>query len=212
MELTVRECEKAIGEKAEKWKGRCYEIACAIDDAGLTPGAIPRYGHWHGPVNPDGYFGNYTHIPPRHGWLELEDGSVLDPTKWVFLDCKPHIFVADPDTPEHDHYDIGGELLMTQLERDVPPSLEELQERGDDSMTQMAIEWPEEVKPLLRRLYGSDEGLFKGFVFHLANRGPKFLGDAAKPIYEALVGARKGAWIPIDYRQAVLGSSRQEFA
>ncbi len=93
---TLAECEKALGEKAETWVARCYEISCAIVRAGLVKGQAV-YGHWVGRVSRKSHFANRRHLPfIPHGWLLLEDGRVLDPTRWVFEAVAPYLYVGEP--------------------------------------------------------------------------------------------------------------------
>ncbi len=91
--ITVEQCEAAIGIPAKEWPGRCYEIACAILDAGLVEGR-PVYGHWLGRVDRNApVFGERAgQAFQRHGWIETEDGEVIDPTRWVFENARPYIF------------------------------------------------------------------------------------------------------------------------
>lgn len=93
---TLAECEKAIGEKAQAWVARCYEISCAIVKAGLVDGDAV-YGHWIGPVSPKSHFARARGLPfVPHGWILLKDGRVLDPTRWVFENVEPYLYVGAP--------------------------------------------------------------------------------------------------------------------
>lgn len=91
-------CEFVIGETADKWAGRCYEISCKFVDAGLVPGGVAVYGHWLGPVHPNSHFGKLpTSRAPfvRHGWIYVEKSdTVVDPTRWTFDARPPSIFVG----------------------------------------------------------------------------------------------------------------------
>lgn len=209
---TLKQCEEALGEPAEKWKGRCFEIACRINDAGLTPGAKPRYGHYWGECHPDGYFGTPT-LPPRHGWLELPEGVIFDPTRWVFENVDPYLALVFPDGLErHRAYDVGGERLMSRFDRDIPPSDEELKARGDMWFKEHPeYVFPESTWPLLDAVLGRHENLRRGHLNYLANRGPEFLGEHAEAIYKVFVEKGKQAWIPLDYRHAVLGTGYESF-
>lgn len=97
---TLQQCEKAVGEPATQWVARCYEIACAIVDAGLVKGGEAVYGHWLGPVAPRSHFADRrgTGFIP-HGWIWVEDeGMVVDPTRWVFEARTPYLFYeVQPD-------------------------------------------------------------------------------------------------------------------
>ncbi len=96
---TLAECEEAIGEQAEAWVARCYEISCAIVAAGLVDGEAV-YGHWLGKVAPGSHFADRKKLPfIPHGWILLKDGRVLDPTRWVFENVKPYLYVGqEPDS------------------------------------------------------------------------------------------------------------------
>lgn len=88
---TLEECEKVCGP-ARCWKGRCHEISVWINTA-LALGWFERYGVYSGEVKK----GYYTpgRIGYQHGWLELPDGRVFDPTRWVFEAVKPYLYVSE---------------------------------------------------------------------------------------------------------------------
>ena len=94
-DLSVSAVEAAIGIPAEKWKGRCYAIACAIVEFNLVEGTAV-YGHWTGPIAATSLFANRRDLGfCHHGWIILKDGRVLDPTRWVFESVDPYIFVGE---------------------------------------------------------------------------------------------------------------------
>lgn len=96
---TLAECEKAIGERAQAWVARCYEVSCAIVSAKLVDG-VAVYGHWLGDVAPGSHFANRARalfVP--HGWILLDDSRVLDPTRWVFENVEPYLYVGEPPDP-----------------------------------------------------------------------------------------------------------------
>lgn len=97
---TLEECERALGEKAKAWVARCYEISYRIVAAGLVDGEAV-YGHWTGDLAPGSYFARLKRGIPfvPHGWIQLKDGRVLDPTRWVFEDVAPYLYVGEP--PDH---------------------------------------------------------------------------------------------------------------
>lgn len=97
---TLKECEKAIGEPASTWVGRCYEIACKIVDAGLVSrkhglDGVAVYGHWLGPISPRSHFADRVRVGfVQHGWIYVEGhGIVIDPTRWVFEAKRPYLYV-----------------------------------------------------------------------------------------------------------------------
>src|SRR5262245_4545237 len=106
-ELTLGLLEEEVGEPAEDWEARCYEIACHAANI-IGPEATAVYGHWLGPVSREGYWAQragHPFIP--HGWVLLRDGRVLDPTRWSFEAVQPYLFLSVPG-PE---YDEGGNKM-----------------------------------------------------------------------------------------------------
>ena len=97
---TLAECEKALGETASAWVARCYEISCRIVAAGLVEGEAV-YGHWTGDVATGSHFADRGKRLPfvQHGWILLKDGRVLDPTRWVFENVAPYLYIGEePDS------------------------------------------------------------------------------------------------------------------
>jgi hypothetical protein len=86
---------RAINVDLAHWPGNCHGIATLIREADLVPGKA-EYGWYFGPVNEGSHFygGSY---PYRHGWIKLHDGRIYDPTRWVFENVDPYIYVAEPN-------------------------------------------------------------------------------------------------------------------
>jgi hypothetical protein len=98
--LTIAEVERAIGLKTSEWHGNCYSIACSILRAGLVEGR-PAYGHYLGPVASTGYWASRRGSKfQRHGWIVLNDGRILDPTRWSFEDKKPYLAIVEENGVE----------------------------------------------------------------------------------------------------------------
>lgn len=79
---TLAACERTLGEKAETWKGRCFEIASRLVREGLVSGHAV-YGHWRGDVAKGSMFYGNTCGFVQHGWVVLADGRIFDPTRWA---------------------------------------------------------------------------------------------------------------------------------
>ena len=101
----VSELETTIGIPAKEWAGRCTEVADKLQKSGLelAKETTAHYGHWTGPIHSKSRFANrpVTH----HGWLQKGE-TVIDPTRWVFENNEPYIYVG-----KNDHYDDGGQEL-----------------------------------------------------------------------------------------------------
>jgi hypothetical protein len=79
----------------ENWKGNCFAVATLIAESGLIQNATAVYGHWLGKA---GSYFSHKGLAGfiQHGWVLLEDGRILDPTRWVFEDVEPYIFIGRP--------------------------------------------------------------------------------------------------------------------
>lgn len=112
--ITVKDVAKAIKIPAKQWVNRCHEIASAIVDEGLVKGRAV-YGLYLGPVDDDSFF-NSEAPGHRHGWVKLKGGRVLDPTRWVFENLPPYIYVG----PRSREYDEGMQGLRNALRAPCP--------------------------------------------------------------------------------------------
>lgn len=114
--ITIEQLEKEAGDPAEKWAGRCYEIACAaarlMNRQGCR-GAVPIYGHYQGEVHPSSMFHGRPIQP--HGWVLMKNGDVVDPTRWAFEGREPYIYNGPNDI-----YDEGGNALRMLVMGEPP--------------------------------------------------------------------------------------------
>ena len=215
----LEECEKALGEKAEAWVARCYEISCRIVAAGLVKG-VAVYGHWLGPVHPKSHFAGKPRPFVQHGWILTDDGEVLDPTRWVFEAAKPYLYVGtEPDdwsvTPcrdcglldeEHDDdgppdhcgnyrpelwpYDEGGNQWREAMQVTKPPPVPK---KGEE---RNAFKVSPDVAIFVAGLLGEGDGskLTTAQIFWLANLPYTTFakacgGRAVREVYEAICDA-----------------------
>ena len=101
-----------IAVPLERWPGNCHGVATEILNLLPVRGMRLARGHWHGPVHGDSVF---SAGPSQHTWLELEDGRILDPTRWAFTNPhKPRIYLGLCD-----HYDEFG----AQLDAGMSPTI-----------------------------------------------------------------------------------------
>jgi hypothetical protein len=201
---SLAEAEKAVGSAAAKWKGRCYEVSCKLVEAGLVEG-VPVYGHYLGYVGPESFFGTRAGMPfVRRGWVLLPDGRVFDPTRWVFEDEEPYLYVG----VNVGEYDEGGNTRLRATKTPVPP-----------------IDYKERVYALPKHLSAKA----KTFVFGLLGYGPlgvemmcfshvhwlahvphDELAPHAAEIYGAIEAVGQRASVPLDnWRRAVRETPRR---
>lgn len=95
--ITIKEAERAIGEPATAWGGRCFEIASRLVKASTVKGTAV-FGHWTGPVHPRSRFASRGAGFVQHGWIVTDDdsGAVIDPTRWAFEAKDPYIYSGEP--------------------------------------------------------------------------------------------------------------------
>lgn len=96
-ELTAEEAAKRIQWPLSKWPGNCYTIASMLVDHKVIKGTAV-YGHWLGSVARGSMFFGKPII--QHGWILQEDGTVVDPTRFVFENAKPYIWTGREDEQE----------------------------------------------------------------------------------------------------------------
>lgn len=181
------------------WHGQCYAAACELEN--YLEGHA-RYGAWWGPVGKVArlFFtvvelGNGEQFT-RHGWFELPDGLICDPTRWAFEDLEPYIYVGP-----NDYYDLGANHLKELVRNPAPlfsPAEKPVAVGFGTELWRWIIEVSgvEHAQPTLP------------LVFWLVNLPLSILGERAALIYRALREAGYEALIPIDNREFVLGQAR----
>jgi hypothetical protein len=201
----VTEIVAAIDWPAADWAGQCYGAAKAIRDAYRMDARL-CYGHYTGPVSPDGHFGAHAkRLFQRHGWLELWDGRVYDPTRWAFEGAEPRIYVAENDG----EYDLGGQKFMAEIHmlcEPVPP-----EDDADNFRHYLKVDTAN-ANALLESWFGHSNWVNRAQLFWLAHVPLPMLQEheADVPIYRAIVAAGDGAVLPIDQRRYVLGEDLGE--
>jgi hypothetical protein len=204
---TLQECEQALedsfgpSESALAWVGRCYEIAAKLleqndIEGSVLEGRFPEgtrlcYGHYVGERTSAGAFPNRHDFPfEQHGWLELPDGRVFDPTGWAFHSSEPAIYTGPAD-----NYDEGG---ASWRKHNLAPAPD-----WDAGADKVELELTRNICTWLQAEYGTPEPdgvLTVTQVFHLANRHPDELPEV-EAIYEAIVEVDLGGMVPFDNKR-----------
>jgi len=189
--LTAQQVAKAIKIPVKKWPGRCHEIACAMLKAGLVEGK-DRYGHYFGPIADDcEKFGGraFTH----HGWIESGD-KIIDPTRWVFENVDPYIYIGPKDDPD---YDFGGNRLRKMMMKPCPPF----------DKAHKVYKLPDHLKAYCQLMIGTDRDEVSGAqAMWLANLPLDILDDRAEPLFRWIAeGVGLPGLIPMDNRMEILG-------
>lgn len=187
--LEIDDIAKEIGIPLTEWEGDCHGIASLIIKKGIVKGRVVR-GHYYGPVEEGSMFFGKPIIP--HSWIELEDGTIVDPTRWCFEDDHPYLYTTKGD----DDYDVGGDDWRTTLSRPCPKIVGEVKLRQPFEGECYGF-----VSSLIyNQTFFSDDQLF-----WLANCSKDMLFPFAKPIYKGLEEVGMRAAIPIDNYRYVMG-------
>jgi len=105
-DLRISHIEKAVDLPASEWHGKCTVISQAVVQLDLVTGDAV-YGHYRGPVDHKSFWAARSVCGfIQHGWVLLQDGRVLDPTRFSFENVEPYIHIGDAD-PD---YDEGGNI------------------------------------------------------------------------------------------------------
>jgi hypothetical protein len=190
---TLRKIERALGEPASRWAGRCSEIATRIVEQGLLPpGSVSVYGHWTGPVARGSYFDHFRGLPfVQHGWVLLPGGRVLDATRWALEGAAPYLYIGPAD-----HYDEGGaEWQESRQDAPPPPSGRRIE---IDLPPCTAAFVSDRVGCLLTASRPGTLELGIKQLMWIANKSPRQLGPHAGPLYRGLFAAGVGALVPVD--------------
>lgn len=191
--LTVEMVAQLIGAPPEEWEGQCTWVVSELIKTGKVIGK-KRYGHYYGPISPKSIFArSHLTTPCRHGWIELEDGRVLDPTRWVFEAIGPYIYIG----PNRCEYDAGGQILKMSNLAPPPDYLE-----GEET-----VEAPQEFIEAFLVVPGVKEGrevFTLDQVFWLANLPVPNLGEIGRPLYKWLNEHGYKVFIPLDNWQLVM--------
>jgi hypothetical protein len=199
---TLAEVEVAIGWPSSEWAGNCYAVACAVAGQARRVRGRPAYGHYLGEVRPGSrFFGRQV---VHHGWVVLEDGGVLDPTRWEFEQVAPYLHWADGVGAE---YDEGGNALRDAMERPAPARV-----RADKLVSVGARDLPVATRRWMERELGMRErtldALTVNQVFWFANLSLRRLGAHARPIFSWLARRGREQAVPIDNFRLVMGEGR----
>jgi hypothetical protein len=207
--ISLKQAEKALGEPAEKWEARCFEIAARLVDKGVVDG-IAVYGHYRGPIQKESrFFAKSGAGFVQHGWVVLpRGGGIVDPTRWCFEYASPYIFEWTRSST-HPDYDEGGNIFRAEMRPPVP-LFDPLEKYFDfshkdamDSKTWNFVEKYLELNDYCYHETMHDEDLSVGVfsqsqVHWLATAPLQELGEHAKGVYKALKKKGLVGLIPID--------------
>ncbi len=191
----IEQAVAAAGIPLEDWAGDCARIAHALAE---HYGGTSRYGMFLGEISDDSMFAGRPAAP--HGWIELPDGTVVDPTRWAFEFNRDDLQSAYIWHGPGDEYDLAGDRIRRDIMEMQGTDPDEVP--ADDPAYPSTLAFSGDVDVVVERLIGPGPYTMPR-VRHLAHIHPARFGDHAAAIYAALAEAGEMAWVPIDFQHWV---------
>jgi hypothetical protein len=186
----ITKIAKRINWPVKGWPTNCYAVAVAIHQAKLVPAkSACRYGVWWGPMRSKTHFRNQTFA--HHGWIELPDKRIYDPTRFVFENAKPYIWIGENTDG---YYDIAGQRLNQQFYEEFPARKEPGILITEAQRRDLAIFMPSVM----------EENPDFGQMMWMAHYPTDKMGDKAKRIIQIFEELKLSALVPLDVRRYVL--------
>lgn len=189
METRVLRLARAIKLDLHEWPGNCYAVAAKIYQAHMVPRrSRVRYGTYHGEIASGSIFQGreFTH----HGWIELPDNRIYDPTKWVFTDTVPEVWIGEYS----DDYDIASQRLTAALAQYSPPSL----------VAEKVKLTRKEARVLAAYVPDLKDSVSLADIYRIAHMPPSVLGNLGRPLYTVIKNLGHACFIPFDFWQLVM--------
>jgi len=198
-----------------RWKGKCYHVASQIVKQNvLMTECRAVYGHYLGDISVTGFFRDRIGMPfCQHGWIELANGDIIDPTRWVFEAKEPYIALIEKDNTVIEEYDEGGNKWR-EATTSPPPKY-----RKDDKQYPFAIK---DFDGIDGRTYilgllcchkkrKEIKNISLDQVFWLANLSIDTLGIYAITVYDYVHRIGCLAFVPMDNQLNVIGERCKGF-
>lgn len=200
--FNVNAVSTAIGVPIADWGGNCHRISSLMVDKQLVPNGRVTRGLWIGDITLGNRFSGRPFT--GHSWIETPDGTIVDPTRWVFLNEPPRVYVG----PNDGNYDRGGNKTR---QADAPPYPD--YDSGDRPQTLIVSEDAlTRIGELVNNwakfnTCANNIGRFSWKQFHwISHLDPDDLGEYAEEIYLGLADLHWKASIPLDNWNFVIGA------
>lgn len=186
--LDPTELSEEIGIPLEYWPGNCHGIAEAVLRKAPCPGMRLVRGHYTGHVSRESV---YRGGVQQHSWLQLEDGRILDPTRWAMdRPRKPYIYCG-----ANDAYDEAGMELKTLSRAAMAGSLSSIGRKRPEDMLEERLS---EISPEMRDALFKAAGEQSPYGLLAAIQGPvEHLPDPER-LYREVEAAGLKAWVQVD--------------
>lgn len=200
--IKVEDVVRACGYTTDRWAGNCHGVATAVVEKGLVPkGSRVVHGHWRGPVSPSCAISRWYQQHcllgwVAHSWVVMPDGTVIDPTRWVFEDAYPYIYEGKR---QGWFYDAGGNVWRKTIRSPAP--------RFEPGDRYFSLNSPllADLKEVIQALLDTEEEeVTAKQLCWLANFSPDELHPYTKDYYVALQKMDLQAFVPIDNWKAIV--------
>jgi len=192
-----------IGTPLEQWPGNCHAIAVAILNRMPIENMRLCRGHYHGRISRRSIYRSGP--SQQHSWLVLEDGRILDPTRWA-MERPDHPFIY---LGENDFYDEAGLILNQRTTAAISGSLFMIgrTKPGAVILDPLSKLDPAQARALFK---AADIEISEPFSVHDADRLYSRFSDPVEhhvdPVafYAAAQDAGLGSLIPLDLKTRIL--------
>lgn len=93
--LDINKIANIIGLPIVDWEQNCCDISILLLKNDIVSGTL-KEGVFIGEIHQDSIFlRNGTVDELRHCWIELDNGQIVDPTRWTITCEKPYIFIGN---------------------------------------------------------------------------------------------------------------------
>lgn len=177
--LDAKIIAREINVPLEEWPGNCHGIAGLILEKMPIEGMRLVRGHFDGPISRESI---YRGGVQQHSWLRLEDGRILDPTRWCMTQPnRPFIYLG-----VNDAYDEAGIMLSEKSRAAWGGSLGAIgQKRPEDRLQERLDTVPEHQRADLSEALGVAPGDLTGFQVLEALSAPVEHLESPEAFYRA---------------------------
>ena len=180
--ISIEDLEEETGLSVDEWHGKCTLISNAAARL-IGDGCHAVYGHYIGDVDPFGFWGERAGNGfIQHGWVLLDNGLVLDPTRWSFEGVEPYIFLGSSED-----YDEGGNVWRQKMAKACP----------QDPGKELPFEMSEEEK-IFVRIFVDTPQVGMNHLFWMANLPYDEIGDRVGELYSFLDSHDLRGLVPFD--------------
>jgi hypothetical protein len=193
-----------------RWKGNCYCVASKmVKEDVLMTDCRAVYGHYLGPISSKSFFQNRRNMPfCQHGWIELPNGDIIDPTRWVFEAKEPYIALIDHMDDVAEEYDEGGNQWR-EATTNPPPEYSKKDKQFSFSKDDFdKLDGRTYVLGLLGDKRKSVSSISSDQLFWLANLSIDTLGIYAMTVYDYIHRMGCLAFVPLDNQIKIIGEEK----